>query len=199
MPIDGKGHTRTRAELMQMIQRDLHAQLRAETIELRERLAGVLRPLDAAQLNQHPEPKGWSVAEVVEHLLIADERSSAPAMEVMRTARADGGAPLREWKSSFLGGLIAGSLEKPRKLKAPRVFLPPATSRSGAIEALLAREAEFVTALNKAASLDWRALRVRSGALPSFAPKMNLGDAFRIHVVHLRRHTAQIERVAGKI
>src|SRR4051812_1312066 len=181
-PIGGKGHHPHQCRLMQMIQRDLHAQLRAEAIELRERLAALLRPLNAAQLNEHPEPKGWSIAEVVEHLLVSDERSSAPAIEVMRTARADAGAPLREWKSSFLGGMIAGSLERPRKLKAPRVFQPSATGRNGAVEALLAREAEFVTAIDKAASLDWRGLRVRSGALPPFAPTMNLGDAFRIHV-----------------
>ena len=183
---------------MQMIQRDLHAELRREAIELREQLAGLLRPLNAAQFNEHPEPKGWSIGEVVEHLLVADERSSAPAMEAIRTARADAAAPLRPWKSTFLGGLIAGSLEKPQKLKAPRVFQPAGT-RNGAVEALLAREAEFVTAIDNAASLDWRALRVRSGALPPFAPKMNLGDAFRIHVVHVRRHTAQIERLAGKL
>jgi hypothetical protein len=184
---------------MQLIQRDLHAQLRAESIELRERLAALLRPLDAAQLNEHPEPKGWSVAEVVEHLLVADERTSAPATEVMRTARADAAAPLREWKSSFLGGLIAGSLEKPRKLKAPKVFLPSPTARGGAAEALLARETQLVTTMDDAASLDWRALRVRSGALPTWAPKMNLGDVFRIHVVHVRRHTAQVERVVGQL
>lgn len=184
---------------MRIIQRDLHAQLRTEAIALRERLASVLRPLDDARLNEHPEPKGWSVAEVIEHLIISDERSSAPAMEVVRTARADAGAPLREWKSSFLGGLIAGSLARTRKLKAPKVFQPPATARGGVIEVLLAREGDFVTAMDKAASLDWRALRVRSGALPPFAPTMNLGDAFRIHVVHVRRHTAQIERLVSKL
>ena len=182
-----------------MLQRDLYAQLRAESIDLRQRIGDLVRPLNAAQLNEHPEPKGWSVAEVIEHLLVSDERSSAPAMEVVRTARADAGAPAREWKPSFLGGLIASSLEKPRKLKAPKVFLPSPTARGGAAEALIAREAEFVTALDNAASLDWRALRVRSGALPTWAPKMNLGDAFRIHVVHVRRHTAQIERLVGQL
>lgn len=184
---------------MQIIQRDLHSRLRDEAIELRERLAALLRPLNAAKLNEHPEPNGWSVAQVVEHLLVSDEKSSAPAMEVMRTARPDAAAPLREWKSSFLGGLIAGSLEKPRKLKAPRVFQPGPTARGGAVEALLTRESEFVAGIDKAASLDWRNLRVRSGALPPFAPKMNLGDAFRIHVVHVRRHTAQISRLVDKL
>ncbi len=184
---------------MAILQRDLHAALRAEAIELRERLAGLVRPLNAAQLNEHPEPKGWSVAEVVEHLLVADERSSAPAMEVMRTARPDAGAPARAWKPSFLGGLIASSLEKPRKLSAPKVFLPGATARSAAVEALLARESAFVASMDNAASLDWRALRVRSGALPRWAPPMNLGDGFRIHVVHVRRHAGQIERVISKL
>ena len=184
---------------MQIIQRDFHAQLRAEAIALREQLAGLIRPLNAAQLDEHPEPKGWSVAEVIEHLIISDERSRAPAMDAMRTARADATAPLRAWKPSFLGGLIAGSLQKPRKLKSPKVFLPSSPARGGAVEVLLASEAQFVTAMDTAASLDWRALRVRSGALPPFAPKMNLGDAFRIHVVHVRRHTAQIERLVSKV
>ena len=194
----GKGNPHP-CRLMQMIQRDLHAQLRAESVELRERLARVLRPLNAAQLNEHPEPKGWSVAEVIEHLLVSDERSSAPAIDVMRRARPDAAAPLREWKSTFLGGMIAGSLESPRKLKAPKVFQPAATARNSFVEALLTREAEFVASIDKAASLDWRALRVRSGALPPFAPTMNLGDAFRIHVVHVRRHTAQIERLVAQL
>ena len=182
-----------------MIQRDLHAQLRAEAIELRERLAGLVRPLNDAQLNEHPEPRGWSVREVVEHLLVSDERSSAPARDVVRAARPAAGAPAREWKPSFLGGLIASSLEKPRKLKAPKVFLPGPTARGGAVEALLARESAFVEAMDNAASLDWRALRIRSGALPHWAPTMNLGDGFRIHVVHVRRHAAQIERLVGKL
>jgi DinB superfamily len=184
---------------MRITQRELHAQLRAEAIQVRDRIAALVRPLNAAQLNEHPEPKGWSVAQVLEHLLVADERSSAPAMEVMRTARPDAGAPAREWKPSFLGGLIASSLEKSRKLKAPKVFLPGPTVRGGTAEAFVARETEFVTAMDEAASLDWRALRVRSGALPHWAPKMNLGDGFRIHVVHVKRHARQIERLVGKV
>lgn len=183
---------------MHMRQRDLHAQLRAEAVQARDSIAGLVRPLNAAQLNEHPEPKGWSVAEVIEHLLVADERSSAPAMEVIRSARPDAGAPAREWKSSFLGGMIAGSLEKPRKLKAPKVFLPGPV-RGGAVEALVARETEFITTMDNAASLDWRALRVRSGALPPWAPTMNLGDGFRIHVVHVKRHALQIERLVEKL
>jgi hypothetical protein len=44
-----------------MLQRDLHVQLRAESAETREHIAAMVRSLDAAQLNEHPESKGWKV------------------------------------------------------------------------------------------------------------------------------------------
>lgn len=159
----------------------------------------MVRPLDPSQINEHPEPEGWSVGQVLEHLCKADESYDAPFAALMRNARPDAGAPVREWKSSFIGGLIAGSLLKPRRLKGPKVFRPGPTPRNGVVEALLAREMNFVKAMDDAASYDWRALRIGSPALPSWAPKMNLGDGFRIHVVHVTRHAQQIERLVGKL
>jgi hypothetical protein len=184
---------------MRLPQRDLYQQLRTEAMATRERLATVLRPLDPSQLNEHPEPAGWSIGQVLEHVLIADALSRAPVAELLRGAHPDAGAPAREWKSSFIGGLIAESLLKPASLKGPKVFRPGPTPRNGIVEALLANELEFVQAMDDAASYDWRALRIASPALPRWAPKLNLGDGFRIHVVHLTRHTRQVERVAGKL
>lgn len=184
---------------MRIPQRDLHQQLRGESIATRQRIAALIRPLDPSQINEHPEPKGWSVGQVLEHLCKADELYDEPFATVMRSARPDAGAPAREWKSSFIGGLIAGSLLKPRPLKGPKAFRPGPTPRNGVVEALLAREMNFVKAMDDAASYDWRALRIGSLALPSWAPKMNLGDGFRIHVVHVTRHSRQIERLVGKL
>jgi hypothetical protein len=184
---------------MRLIQRDLHQRLRAEAIATRERIAAMVRPLDPSKVNEHPEPKGWSVGQVLEHLCVTDERSEAPFAAMMRGARQDAGAPAREWKPSFIGGLIASSLLNPKPLKGPKVFRPGLTPRQGVVEALLAREMNFVKAMDDAASFDWRALRIRSAALPSWAPKMNLGDGFRIHVVHVTRHSHQIERLVGKL
>ena len=79
------------------------------------------------------------------------------------------------------------------------MFRPGPTPRNGVVEAFVAREMRFVQAMDDAASYDWRALRIGSPALPSWAPKMNLGDGFRIHVVHLTRHSHQIERLVGKL
>lgn len=184
---------------MLLPQRDLHQQLHAEAIATRERIAAIVRPLDPSKVNEHPEPTGWSVGQVLEHLCVADERYEAPLAALLRGTRPDAGAPAREWKPSFVGGQIAGALLKPRPLKAPKVFRPGPTPRNGVVEELLARELNFVKAMDDAASFDWLRLRIGSPALPSWAPKMNLGDGFRIHIVHLTRHSHQIERLVGKL
>ena len=184
---------------MRLKQRDLYQQLRAEAIKTRERIASTVRPLDLSKINEHPEPNGWSVAQVLEHLCVADGRYEDPLSHLLATARKDAAAPEREWKSSFIGGMIAESMLKPKKLKSPKVFRPGPTPRNGVVEELIRREMSFVEAMDGAQQYDWRALRINSPALPSWAPKMNLGDGFRIHIVHLTRHSRQIERLVGKL
>jgi hypothetical protein len=182
-----------------MLQRDLHQQLRAESAATREHIAALVRPLDAAQLNEHPEPTGWSIGEVLEHLCIADELYERSFPALMQRSRPDAAAALREWKPSFVGKLIANALLGDTARKAPRVFRPRSSPRGGVVEEFLGRERRFMQELDDAVRYDWRALRIASPALPRWAPKMNLGDAFRIHVVHVSRHAKQVERLAAKV
>jgi hypothetical protein len=139
------------------------------------------------------------VGQVLEHLCLADELYEGPLAALLRRAPRDAGAAAREWKSSFIGGLIAESLIKRKPLRRPKVFEPGPTPRNGIVQEVLAHEMRFVQAMDDAESYDWRALRIRSPALPSWAPKMNVGDGFRIHVVHLTRHSRQIDRLVGKL
>lgn len=180
-------------------QRELYETLRRDLIIHRDRIAAAVRPLNGAQLNEHPEPKGWSITEVLEHICITDELYDAPLAAIMRESRPDAGAAARPWKPSFLGGMIAGALQKPRPVSAPKMFQPGPNPRSGLVDLLLGREAAALELIDTASSLDWRAIRLSSPVLPAWAPKLNLGDAFRIHVVHLGRHAGQIERLAHKL
>ena len=159
----------------------------------------MVRGVDAARLSERPEPNGWSVSQVLEHLCVTDEAHAVPLAALFRSARADAAAPAREWRPSFLGKQIARALERPKLLKAPKAFQPRPTARNGVAEACLARESAFVQMMDDAASLDWNALRIGSPALPRWVPKMNLGDVFRIHVVHVNRHTRKIERLIAKL
>jgi len=185
---------------MRLPQRELHRQLREQEIASRDRISALVRPLDPARLNEHPEPKGWSVAQVLEHLCLADELYVKPFSALLARSPADAGAAAREWKSSFIGGMIASSLEKPKPIKrGPRAFRPGPTPRTGVVEAFHAGELRFLQAMDDALPYDWSALRIRSPALPSWAPKMNIGDGFRIHVVHVTRHSRQIERLVKQL
>lgn len=184
---------------MRVVQRELQSQVRTQTVAARDRIDALVRTLTPSQLDAHPEPNGWSVAQVLEHLCIAGDLTEAPAAEMLRNARKDPGAASREWKPSFLGGLIASALSKPKPLTAAKVFRPGPTPRAGIVDAWYAGEQRFLTDLDGAGDLDWLALRIRSAAMPAWAPKMNLGDGFRIHAVHIERHSHQIERLVGKL
>jgi hypothetical protein len=185
---------------MRQIQRELYQQLRTELVASRERIMAMVRPIDAARLNQHPEPNGWSVGQVLEHLCKSNDLYEKPVLQLLSRTPQDAGAATREWKSSFIGGMIAKSLSNPKPIKrGPSAFRPGAAPRNGVVQALHDGELRFLQAMDDAQSYDWRAVRIASPALPSWAPKMNLGDGFRIHAVHLTRHARQIERLVSKL
>ena len=49
--------------------------------------------------------------------------------------------------------------------------------------------------MDDGASLDWSAHRFAPPMAPWMPLRINLGDAFRVHEVHVRRHIAQIQRI----
>jgi hypothetical protein len=180
---------------MRLLQRDLHDRLRTEALVNHQRIAALVRPLDPERLVRPPMPSGWSVGQVLQHLCTTDELYRTPMLALVARARSDAGAPAREWRSTFFGNLLARSLESPRKMKAPRSFQPGPTPQPGVTENFLARDSRLIDLMDQCATLDWRALRIASPVLPVPIIKFNLGDVFRIHVVHVRRHLAQMERV----
>lgn len=185
---------------MRQIQRDLYQQLRTELVASRERIMDMVRPVDPSRLNEHPEPNGWSVSQVLEHLCKSSELYERPLLQLLSRTAADAGAAAREWKTSFIGGMIAKSLIDAKPIKrGPRAFRPGPTPRNGIVQAFHDGELRFLQVMDDSQQYDWRAVRIGSPALPSWAPKMNLGDGFRIHTVHLTRHARQIERLVGKL
>jgi hypothetical protein len=181
-----------------MLQRDLHQALRARTLASHSRIAALARPLNADQLFRRPPTGGWSVGDVLEHLCVSSEAYGPLILDLLRRARPDAGAAMREWSPTFFGKFLARSLEAPRKIPAPKHIRPGPSPRGGVVEQFLAQQLAFATRMDDAASFDWRALKLRSPLVPKLVrplATMNLGDAFAIEVVHVERHAAQIERV----
>lgn len=166
--------------------------LRANEAVIR-RIRDTLSGVGPDVMARRPGSGGWSVAEVLEHLIIsADSYLDA----LRRLTQENAGSrvdPTAVWKPSIMGGLLAESLRNPRRLPAPRLYKPGPKPRAGVLDEFLRRQEEVGRLLVDAGVLDWRRARMRSPVLPII--RMNLGDALTVLVVHAERHAGQIERV----
>jgi hypothetical protein len=181
-----------------MLQRELHHSLRARALASHTRVAELARPLDPERLVRRPPDGGWSVGEVLEHLCVSEEAYQPLVDALLRQARPDAAAPAREWSPTFFGKLLVGSLESARRVPSPKRIRPGASPRGAVVERFLEQQSSLATRLDQAAGYDWRALTLSSPLVPALLrplARMNLGDVFSVSVVHVERHTLQIERV----
>lgn len=169
--------------------------LRERLSTLRERTEGYRRSLPPGELDRQPPEGGWSIAQVFEHLCLADD-SYLNAMEsVIQSSRAAALEPGATWRPSFVGGLMVRSFRSPRKMlvKAPRIYRPGPAPRPDVIDAYLERNRRTLDLLERAAGVRWQNLRLVSPVTPLV--RMNLGDGFAIIVTHAERHFLQVERI----
>lgn len=182
---------------MPILQRDLHQRLHTESKTLHERIATLARGLDPEQLVRRPADGGWSVGEVLEHLCLADELYAKPLATLLHRAHIDAGAPMRDWTPTLLGKFMGQTLAKSRRLRTLRAMRPGPTPRNGVVEDFLTRDTRMRHRMDDATSLDWQDLRLYPPTIPLRLLKLNVGDVFNIHVIHVRRHLAQMERVVA--
>jgi hypothetical protein len=148
--------------------------------------------LPEAKFREVPPDGGWSVAQVFEHLcLVNASYLDGPLGPALARARARGPSA-RTWRPSLIGGWLAGALiEGAKPLPSPKLFRAGPTPRDQVVDAFLAGVERTRTLMHEADGLD---LRVGFASPVSPLIRLNLGDAFRILVVHAHRHLAQAER-----
>lgn len=168
--------------------------LLAETRRASDAFRALAAPLTAAQLAWNPPGDRWSVAQVLEHLVVANH-AYAEAIE-RRLADAPPARGSGTWKPTLVGGFLRHVLspEFLWKLPSPRGFRPGPTAREGVLDAFLATQAQLAAQVERAAALDWR---VGMASPESALVRFNLGDAFAILVSHTARHLGQARRVTA--
>lgn len=155
--------------------------------------------LSAAQLNWKPSAERWSIAQCFDHLITSNE-GYLPIIEKVR-----GGTK----KTRFLerlpvlpglaGKLLIKSLDpaSTRKLKAPKNFEPAQSDISASvIDDFVAQQDKVIEGMKSTSHLDLNRIVITSPAV-SFVT-YSLLDAYRIIVVHERRHFQQAQRVAAE-
>lgn len=161
-----------------------------------QRVRDAVFTLSSSDLTRHPPGGGWSVGEVLEHLIV----SADSYLETLRpiVAAKDGHAvtPATMWKPSLMGGLLVNSFRSPRKRRAPKIYRPGPSPRPHALEEFVARHEELGRLMAAAGDKEWRRVRLRSPVTALI--RMNLGDAFAVLVTHAERHAGQVERILAR-
>jgi len=151
--------------------------------------------LTPAQLNWKPSAERWSVAQCFEHLLYSNNGYFPIIDDVLA------GHKRTFWQSmpvlpGFMGKLLIKSLDpaSTRKLKAPKHFAPAQSDiRSSVIDDFVAQQSRIADKMKSTEHLELEKI-VISSPVTSIVT-YSLMDAYRVIVVHERRHFQQAQRV----
>jgi uncharacterized damage-inducible protein DinB len=170
-------------------QANLLAANRAVITRIRDAVSGVAPEL----VTRAPPSGGWSIAEVLEHLIVSADSYLGAMRALVKQSGAARAKADSMWKPTFAGGLLVSSFRSPRKLPAPKSYKPGPTPRARVLEEFLERQEAVGRLITESAGLEWRTAKMRSPVASII--RMNLGDALTILVTHAERHAGQIERV----
>lgn len=171
--------------------------LRAELGATDAKLHAVAGTLGDRALGWAPPAGGWSIGQVLEHLIVAADSYLTPMRRLVDdglAATGAGGDPI--WRPTLMGGFLTKSLRAPRKLPAPRAYVPALVPRPNVLDECRARQRDTALLLERARPIEWT--RIRMASPISRLIRLNLGDCFAINVAHARRHLGQIERIRGQ-
>ena len=155
--------------------------------------------LSAEQLNWKPSAERWSIAQCFEHL-IESNKGYLPIIDDVRKGKKKSTI----WERlpvlpGLAGKLLIKSLDpaSTRKLKAPKSFQPSKSNISpDVIDDFVSVQDEVIEGMKSTSHLDLEKIVVTSPVASFVAYSMM--DAYRIIVVHERRHFQQAERVAAE-
>lgn len=151
----------------------------------------------APQLNWKPSAERWSIAQCFDHL-ITSNKGYLPIIESVRSGKKQTRfvERLPVWPG-LAGKLLIKSLDpaSTRKLKAPKSFQPAQSDVSDSvINEFISQQEKVVEGMKSTSDLDLEKIVVTSPAASFVA--YSLMDAYRIIVVHEKRHLQQAKRVA---
>ncbi len=152
-------------------------------------------PLSPLQLNWKPSPERWSLAQCFDHLLTTN-KGYFPAVDGVLA-----GKKQTFWQSMpglpGLGGKLLIKYLDPastRKIKAPKRFEPAQSDiNASIIEDFVEQQKKIIEKMQATQNLDLEKIVITSPAASAIT--YSLMDAYRIIVVHERRHFQQAKRV----
>lgn len=147
-------------------------------------------------LRRRPATGGWSVGELLEHLVTSWDAYAVEIRRALDRSDLPRGNPA-QWSPGFAGGFLLRSMLTSRRMPAPKVFRPVHEPRAETLDAFLRTTRELRELIGRAQGLDWNAIHVRSPV--SGLIRVRLGAALALQVLHAERHLGQAERVRAEV
>jgi hypothetical protein len=171
----------------------------SEAPKLKTTVSNDFAELNEDQLNWKPAPDKWSIGECIDHLVVSHEQYLNKICKV-NVEKTPSGKDLIPYKHSFLGKILINAVapETRRKVKTFKVFYPG----SKLIKASLLDEYnrsldELIDFAKIFEGYDINRIKI-SSPISNFI-RLNLGDAFMIHLNHDRRHINQANKVLEEL
>jgi hypothetical protein len=154
--------------------------------------------LNESEFNRPPEGrKGWSVAQILEHVSTTNDQYITAVAGALAAAKARGGYERRgPIRLPWFGRWFVGQLEPPPKRRFRAVAKTQPPSEASKLEVLLHFRAAQVNVrgfLRQFADLDLNRIRFPNPFIPGL--RFTCGTAFHILNAHTRRHLWQARRV----
>ncbi len=157
----------------------------------------VVRDLAPHQLAWHPPGGGWSLGQVLEHIILTNDsyHSRIRGLVYFHHAAHDE-LGITEWEPTLAGWLLVSAMRSKWRMRAPRLWRPGPEPRPDVVRAFLERQDTLTKLIRASAALAWRRVLTTSPAR-SFV-RLNLGDCFTIMIVHAERHVRQLQRIRDR-
>lgn len=160
---------------------------------VKKEIFAIAAPLTTEQLNFKPNPKSWSIAEVMDHVITANATYFSGIAELISSNANSKSAG--SYSHNFLARMMVRSLKPDgMKLRTPSIFNPESSHYDADILHRLEQNfREIETFIDDAKDMDLVKLKMSSPAFSLL--HFNLGGVFDILVTHAERHLKQMQRV----
>ena len=172
------------------------SRLKQEYLDARERARRLGEGLDAAAWAARPSDRQWSIGECLIHLNVTSEHYLPLIDDALREGRAKGLAGTGPFRRGLIGWTLETLLEPPYRirLKTSPVFVPVKVEpMADVLERFDEYQTQLLARIDRSAGLALDRLTVVSPF--DGRVRYNVYVAFRLVVVHQRRHLWQAEQV----
>ncbi len=155
----------------------LHVALREAMESLRQEAIAYRDTLSAERRTVVPADGGWSVNQVLQHLVVTHQLYTDRVRRVLSRGPRPGHGDT-PWRSTWLGGLMVHALQGARRLPAPKAFRVDQSVVPSVLERYLTALESTERLMGDAESVHWDHTRVTSPA--SRLVRLNLGVFTRL-------------------